>query len=55
MCDCGSSFKGSDLLAKHLNEECVNVEGRCTTCDFKILRSNFASHDCVSALKITLE
>jgi uncharacterized protein YigA (DUF484 family) len=38
----------------HYNEECMNVEGGCTTCGSKIQRANFASHDCVSELKITV-
>ena len=34
-CDCGSLvvFKSADLFAKHLNEECKDMDGVCSACN----------------------
>jgi hypothetical protein len=47
-------FKGFDSFATHLNEECPNIEGKCSTCAKKIKRLEMALHDCVPELLMAL-
>ena len=49
-------FKGFELFTKHLNEECKDVDGTCSTCGEKQKRATFPIHSCVPSFlnKISL-